>query len=1055
MENIIISFVADTSGLDQVQNELARLDDMEERLKNEFAAYAKEYNKTVIALAKSGKTQTEIANEQAKALDKMKEGQSQITDAMKETRKSIVDLHAQMKNADATVAAGAATSRLTTEMRTLRDEISKLELSGDTSSQRFIDLSVRAAELQDQIGDTQQQIRALASDTRNLDAAMSVGQGLTGAFAAATAGAALLGGENEELQEAFFKVEAALQVLNGVQAVADTLNKDSVASVIIRNAMSKLFTRSTIQEAVAINATTAATGANTAATGAATVATRAWTMALLANPVFWIVAIIMGAVVAIGALVKSMNAQAKAAIELAEIENRRIEAMNEREAREQKYYDDNVKGIEREIDILVAQGASEEEIFKKRKERQRLADQFAGKRMEDHKKEVYELEENEEKLKKYKETLEGFESGYNKAKRRRWLFEDVYYVDGKPFNDIDDAMKYVQEKIKSTDSDVQKGIDTSNLVSDNNLSQVKLNEDEKKSALKNAATIAQVRLDAAEKGSQKELQLRIDVLEKERQISLSASGLSAADRIKINADADREIQNARREYEKQQLVDQKVGIEARLAQSKDGSIDEFNLRKELLFAQYSIDIQNADLSKNEKEKIYNEYIRALEKMDADYNKQASADALDAQIATLNARLSGVEKGGELELNLRKQIAEKQAEMERKSIESSVQNEELKAAKILEVDAKLKAELEQSQKDYDQKVIDNILKSTQTEIDAERIKNEKLATSGNFIQRMRAQMDLKKNALEAIDAEALALEASYEKGIVSEQEYLQRKAELQNQYGQLELQTLKDIESAKSEIRQAAFDLGASLANSMFDSQKAALQQQLEDLQHYYTTDEKEAEENADKQLITKEELARRELEIKQKLAKTEKQQAIFDAGIQLAQGIVRIWSQAGIATPLAIAMTALLTATAGTQIAAIASKPLPKYAKGKKGTKSDGGEWAWVGERGPEIMFVPHMASIIPAHKSRNVTPDVMRDFNITMPDYPRMPKIDFPISDRSAPYHIDYNKLGKAVANNVKIPAIPEVQQLNVSMDESGFSKYLVTRNSNSKVLNTKYSMN
>jgi hypothetical protein len=49
---------------------------------------------------------------------------------------------------------------------------------------------------------------------------------------------------------------------------------------------------------------------------------------------------------------------------------------------------------------------------------------------------------------------------------------------------------------------------------------------------------------------------------------------------------------------------------------------------------------------------------------------------------------------------------------------------------------------------------------------------------------------------------------------------------------------------------------------MYDKQKEALQQELSDLKEYYTTDIKEANENANKRYMTKEEMAAKELEIK-------------------------------------------------------------------------------------------------------------------------------------------------------------------------------------------------
>jgi hypothetical protein len=117
------------------------------------------------------------------------------------------------------------------QLKSLRDEMLQLEQTGQRNTDRFRELQAQAGGLADQIGDTQAQIKAMSSDTRTLDTLLGVGQGLAGAFAVAQGAAALFGDENEELQKAMMKVQAALAILNGVQAVANVLNKDSAVMV--------------------------------------------------------------------------------------------------------------------------------------------------------------------------------------------------------------------------------------------------------------------------------------------------------------------------------------------------------------------------------------------------------------------------------------------------------------------------------------------------------------------------------------------------------------------------------------------------------------------------------------------------------------------------------------------------------------------------------------------------------------------------------------------------------------------------------------------------------
>jgi DNA repair exonuclease SbcCD ATPase subunit len=127
---------------------------------------------------------------------------------------------------------GEANARMETaqqELKRLKNELASGELKGEA----FDQAARRAGELRDRIGDVNQRVNALASDTGKLDAFVSVAQGVAGGFAAAQGAAALFGSENENLQKTFVKLQAAMATLQGIQAVANTLNKDSAASTIL------------------------------------------------------------------------------------------------------------------------------------------------------------------------------------------------------------------------------------------------------------------------------------------------------------------------------------------------------------------------------------------------------------------------------------------------------------------------------------------------------------------------------------------------------------------------------------------------------------------------------------------------------------------------------------------------------------------------------------------------------------------------------------------------------------------------------------------------------
>ena len=163
--------------------------------------------------------------------------------------------------------------KMRTELANIKEEMDRLEASGGLNSKRFRELEQEAGKLKDQIGDTAARIRILASDTKNLDALISGVQGLAGAFTLVQGATALWGDENEDLQKALLKVNGAMAVLQGLQTVMNTLNKDSAFNVIfLRSAKQGLATTTGLL--------TGLMSGETAATSAATLATKAFSFAL-------------------------------------------------------------------------------------------------------------------------------------------------------------------------------------------------------------------------------------------------------------------------------------------------------------------------------------------------------------------------------------------------------------------------------------------------------------------------------------------------------------------------------------------------------------------------------------------------------------------------------------------------------------------------------------------------------------------------------------------------------------------------------------------------------
>jgi hypothetical protein len=151
-----------------------------------------------------------------------------------------------------------ATVSLKTQLKQMKDQLNTL----DESSPEFQALAIQAAQLEDRIGDVNNQVRLLASDTKRLDGLIGAGMAIGGAFQAAQGAMALFGTESAAVQKAIQNVIAVQGIMNGVMSVANALNKNETAGMYLRLGLQKLQKASTIAMIAVQKALNAAMAAN-------------------------------------------------------------------------------------------------------------------------------------------------------------------------------------------------------------------------------------------------------------------------------------------------------------------------------------------------------------------------------------------------------------------------------------------------------------------------------------------------------------------------------------------------------------------------------------------------------------------------------------------------------------------------------------------------------------------------------------------------------------------------------------------------------------------------
>lgn len=210
-------------------------------------------------------------------------GQDNLSETINNVKRSLQDVGRETSHLDTIrekfEKIQNSSAPLKRQLRDLKALMSQMNLDGLSHTEVFEEMAMYAGEVKDAMADANDAISRFADDNFKL-AAMSEGFGLiTGAVSTATGVLGMFGVENENVERTMLKVQSAIAMVNGVQAIATSLNKDSIIMHRIKQIKLAATTAMTQSNTVATVANTAANGANTVSTVANTAATRAWNVA--------------------------------------------------------------------------------------------------------------------------------------------------------------------------------------------------------------------------------------------------------------------------------------------------------------------------------------------------------------------------------------------------------------------------------------------------------------------------------------------------------------------------------------------------------------------------------------------------------------------------------------------------------------------------------------------------------------------------------------------------------------------------------------------------------
>jgi hypothetical protein len=205
LENVIIKFVADTSGLEPAIKQLELLGKIS---KDDAAAFAQVNNEQKEFIQNLNKSTTEMGKLSNEVDGLMAEIQAGVMEGFAD---HLAEVTKETKQA------GGGFKSMKQELKELKAQIS----SGSLGEKELREATKRAAELTDTIGDVNDKVKALASDTKRIDAVVTAFRGIAAAASVAAGAASLFGSENEKLTKTLAQAQGAMALLQGVQELAN------------------------------------------------------------------------------------------------------------------------------------------------------------------------------------------------------------------------------------------------------------------------------------------------------------------------------------------------------------------------------------------------------------------------------------------------------------------------------------------------------------------------------------------------------------------------------------------------------------------------------------------------------------------------------------------------------------------------------------------------------------------------------------------------------------------------------------------------------------------
>lgn len=993
-EVVFIDFQTDLSALESATDILERTGNIDKKTAESFKKTNAEIQKRTKVINDATKATADGAKKQMVSIEevhtivnKMLEDfaigfQEGFIEALKEAGLEFDEFGKIVKkNGEAVV---KTANPLKAELRQITIRMTELKLAGQDTGEEFQRLALRAGEIQDAMGDARAEIGRFASDTKLIDGLVDAATGIAGAFSVAQGAAALFGEEGQQLQETLLRVNSAMAILQGLQQLGNLLQKES-AAVVALNTIAQQGYNFAIGQSIGL--------------------LKAFRIALALTGIG---AVILG----ITLLVQWLNKSSKAIEENTKALQRLSAEMEHDVDVLDKYVGEIQNSSEEQTAILEQQGATQRKI--REEQRNALREELQG---------VLEIQSSyRDRAAAAEETLRQIALG-----TRKYTEEEVDAAEAVlgAYNQMTERRKNLSTQLRvQTQQDIAAT---------------------RKEELQAVADNLEARLAGARRNSAQELALAKQLARARAAVELDEAGQNAAQVKLIQANLQKELRALDLAYQRTRQEDRIAGLEASLAREQQASRainerisqDEIDIQKRLIQERARLELMQEGITANQRLNIIQQSLSAQAELQRNFNQTVTRETLEDLISRNNTELQQVNITNAQRLAATEENIIAQAQIEIDAANGLTD-------RIKEIEAKRNADIRAARRANIEEQLQYELDTADARNGVLRRANERVLSNerSTYRQRIAAMNQLAALEIASINARQDALDEQLRQGLISQQDYNLKYAQLKDE----ELAVFEQTEIAKAEAakrrRDEQINIALQVSQQIVDIVRQAGQQELEEQQQLIDAQRQEIEDLLETGAITEKEAERRqkkldleERRLRQQQARREKDFATFKAVLAIPQAYLQGLVQGG---PI---LGAIYAALAAAQAILIATKQPPKFAVGKKhlyegpAEIGHGGE-LWQTEQGmhyaakPTVVWMnKHDKVFSPTETQRMLNKPALQVANYSSVT-----------NSSNQGMAIDYEKLGIEVGKN-----IPKV---GFNFDAEGFTAYQQGKNSFDKYL-------